>query len=435
MTPTDEQIDGLLDALDDIARTYDNYEYGLPLGFVLGDMKAYARSEMDARHARSALESAIRSAILGASTQAATGLSAPQGSAAIPGAACEELHPLPPMFDSPTVTLMWQDYGRTADCRMALKLAAEGLAEGAMFNAFRYGLWAALCARDGSPKGGGEDATPKAQQPGDPQGHAPKTDRAGLAPAAPEPLTPNGRIMIVTDEMVSRFLTWRLPDDFGPDCGIHFTPFHPNGVTRYEPVGTNLLTAEQAKAMLTHVLAAAAPQVEPVAWLWIEDPFGANEHHVVFEDPESPKWRPLYAAPAPLALSAERLRRDNENLRTVMIAAAEEIHRHWEAHCDSEGYGPANLMHRLEQGIPSEYGYTAGDFERLRDERDAARGALAAPPPQQAPQAVPLTMEQIKNGCMEAGRLNQWHGFYAGASFAERHHSIGRISGKDESNG
>jgi hypothetical protein len=59
----------------------------------------------------------------------------------------------------------------------------------------------------------------------------------------------------VTDEMVNRFLTWRLPDDFGPDCGIHFTPFHPNGVTRYEPVGTNLLTAEQARAMLEHVLA------------------------------------------------------------------------------------------------------------------------------------------------------------------------------------
>ena len=60
------------------------------------------------------------------------------------------------------------------------------------------------------------------------------------------------------------------------------------------------------------------------------------------------------------------------NLKTVMIAAAEEIQAHWEAHCDAEGYGPANLMRRLEEGIPSQYGYTAGAFEQLR----AARAAL-----------------------------------------------------------
>jgi hypothetical protein len=62
--------------------------------------------------------------------------------------------------------------------------------------------------------------------------------------------------MRVTDDMVSRFLTWRLPDDFSPDCGVSFARVHPNGVTRYEPVGTNLLTAAQAKAMLEHVLGA-----------------------------------------------------------------------------------------------------------------------------------------------------------------------------------
>lgn len=56
------------------------------------------------------------------------------------------------------------------------------------------------------------------------------------------------------------------------------------------------------------------------------------------------------------------LERDNANLKTVMVAAAEEIHAHWDAHCDAEGYGPQNLMRRLEEGIPSEYGYTAGAF-------------------------------------------------------------------------
>lgn len=56
----------------------------------------------------------------------------------------------------------------------------------------------------------------------------------------------------VTDEMVSRFLGWRLPDDFLPDCGVSFKPLgHPNGW----PTGTNLFTADQARAMLEHVLA------------------------------------------------------------------------------------------------------------------------------------------------------------------------------------
>ena len=69
----------------------------------------------------------------------------------------------------------------------------------------------------------------------------------------------------------------------------------------------------------------------------------------------------------------ERLRADGENLRTVMVAAAEEIHQHWEAHCDADGYGPANLMHRLEIGIPSQYAYKAGDFARLKEENERLR--------------------------------------------------------------
>lgn len=68
----------------------------------------------------------------------------------------------------------------------------------------------------------------------------------------------------------------------------------------------------------------------------------------------------------------ERLTRENAALKTVMIAAAEEIHAHWQAHCDADGYGPQNLMRRLEEGIPSEYGYTAGAFAELKRERDEA---------------------------------------------------------------
>lgn len=52
------------------------------------------------------------------------------------------------------------------------------------------------------------------------------------------------------DRLVDRFLSWRLPQDFAPDGGITF-----KRSTHLWPVGTNLLTAHQAKAMLEHILA------------------------------------------------------------------------------------------------------------------------------------------------------------------------------------
>lgn len=61
--------------------------------------------------------------------------------------------------------------------------------------------------------------------------------------------------LAVNGEMVDRFLSWPLPKDFSPDCGISFSPPktpHPIG---YWPIGTNLLTATQAEAMLRHVVA------------------------------------------------------------------------------------------------------------------------------------------------------------------------------------
>ena len=55
------------------------------------------------------------------------------------------------------------------------------------------------------------------------------------------------------DKMVDRFLCWKLPEDFAPDCGISFSPTHGFG-TPHWPIGTNLLTAEQAKQMFEHCL-------------------------------------------------------------------------------------------------------------------------------------------------------------------------------------
>lgn len=63
--------------------------------------------------------------------------------------------------------------------------------------------------------------------------------------------------------MVNRFLQWRLPADFYPDAGISFNR-EVNGAPRpkeWWPVGTNLLNATQAEAMIRYVIdGLATPQ-------------------------------------------------------------------------------------------------------------------------------------------------------------------------------
>ena len=55
--------------------------------------------------------------------------------------------------------------------------------------------------------------------------------------------------------MVERFLCWRLPKDFTPDCGVSFKPpARPYEEAAWWPVGTNLLTAVQAKEMFETIL-------------------------------------------------------------------------------------------------------------------------------------------------------------------------------------
>lgn len=58
-----------------------------------------------------------------------------------------------------------------------------------------------------------------------------------------------------TEEMISRFLQWQLPEDFNPDGGISFKRGSWEGKPYPMPVGTNLLDYTQAKAMLEFVLA------------------------------------------------------------------------------------------------------------------------------------------------------------------------------------
>lgn len=50
-----------------------------------------------------------------------------------------------------------------------------------------------------------------------------------------------------------RFLRWRLPDDFSPDGGVSFKKIeHPTA--DLHPVGTNLLTYQQAEEMIEYIL-------------------------------------------------------------------------------------------------------------------------------------------------------------------------------------
>jgi hypothetical protein len=64
--------------------------------------------------------------------------------------------------------------------------------------------------------------------------------------------------------IVNRFLAWKLPKDFCPDAGISFVPSKPYEGDEYGnswwPIGTNLLTAEQAKAMFVHALGSLLKQ-------------------------------------------------------------------------------------------------------------------------------------------------------------------------------
>lgn len=61
----------------------------------------------------------------------------------------------------------------------------------------------------------------------------------------------------IIDGIVTRFLGWKLPADFNPDGGISFKQTI-NEDTEYpsknEPIGTNLLTATQAREMVEYIL-------------------------------------------------------------------------------------------------------------------------------------------------------------------------------------
>jgi DNA-directed RNA polymerase subunit RPC12/RpoP len=68
--------------------------------------------------------------------------------------------------------------------------------------------------------------------------------------AAPQQAIP----AIDVNKMVDRFLGWKLPSDFSPDAGINFNKLPHLHDSHEWPIGTNLLTAPQAKAMFEYCI-------------------------------------------------------------------------------------------------------------------------------------------------------------------------------------
>ncbi len=81
-----------------------------------------------------------------------------------------------------------------------------------------------------------------------------------------------------------------------------------------------------------------------------------------------------------------RLAQENLRLRTVMLAAHEEIGEYWDAHCDTEGFGPQNLMRHLRDGT----GYYPGLLPKVAKRETAQKVDIVG--------LVSITEEPLEGG-------------------------------------
>ena len=99
-------------------------------------------------------------------------------------------------------------------------------------------------------------------------------------------------------ELVNRFLAWKLPTDFYPDCHIHFDREKAEKWgPQLWPSGTNLLNADQARAMLEHVTEplraqlAAQPRQPLSEWIACSDRLPENDTHCFVVGPRFNDYR------------------------------------------------------------------------------------------------------------------------------------------------
>lgn len=72
--------------------------------------------------------------------------------------------------------------------------------------------------------------------------------------------------------MVQRFLSWRLPDGFSPDCYISFDEKKARDNLGW-PTGTNLLNAEQAMQMIEHIEVRSSEHAWVIEVTSMSDPY------------------------------------------------------------------------------------------------------------------------------------------------------------------
>lgn len=105
------------------------------------------------------------------------------------------------------------------------------------------------------------------------------------------------------DHMVNRFLSWKLPKEFRPDCGISFQPIVNEGTefeAEHQPLGTNLFDSTQASEMVRCMLEglpAAEPDLETESdrteYGWVIEKYSGNKlHYWAGHNPDSALcWR------------------------------------------------------------------------------------------------------------------------------------------------
>ena len=89
--------------------------------------------------------------------------------------------------------------------------------------------------------------------------------------------------------MVSRFLGWPLPENFQPDAGISFKAEfneHMAHPMRHKPIGTNLLDAGQAEAMIRYLIQDLPPSKHMQELESLVEQF--NDGHIAPDDEDSP---------------------------------------------------------------------------------------------------------------------------------------------------
>lgn len=163
---------------------------------------------------------------------------------------------------------------------------------------------------------------------------------AAAALASPTPSAPD------LDAMVSRFLRWRLPDDFAPDSGISFTPIsNPAWTHDTWPIGTNLLTAVQARAMLEYVLnmPAGAPRAQkPLDETANNAGVATGSRNVSPSESVTPGSPPASLSSAPPSVAGDARERLNEAAANVGHITFESMRQ-----CADSWLAVNSLLHEL----------------------------------------------------------------------------------------